>query len=191
MLLGPLNWEETFPDKYLIINCSYKPRGNTYKLIEAIQQRYVNSEVVDLPEFKACRDCEVKHCRKGIDHCFREDSGSLFDFYLKLRNCKNIIFATPVYLNLPTPKLLSFLSRLATYNDIAGRNLFKDHYAYIAVNADVSGSQQTASVLMNALNMLGFDFRGKCILEHINEWKTNKVRGGYLSEVVPLIKSKE
>jgi hypothetical protein len=123
----------------------------------------------------------------GSDTLAGKDSIKLVLFFNQIVKYKNIVFVTPVYLNLPTPKLLAFLSRLNTYNDVNGRDLFKNYNAYISVIADVSGTQQTASVLMNALNMLGFNFRGKCITEHICEWKTNKVRGGYLSEEIPYI----
>ena len=172
-----------------IINCSYKGNGDTIRLIEALKIRF-DGEMFYLPDFKACRDCEIKKCVQGIEKCVFNSTDNLFSFYEKIKQFHNIVFVTPVYLNLPTPKLLSFLSRLNSYNDVNGRDLFKDHYAYISVISDVSGTQQTASVLMNALNMLGFSFRGKCVTEHIKEWKTNKVRGGYLSEDIPYMEEK-
>jgi multimeric flavodoxin WrbA len=172
----------------IIINCSYKSNGNTKQLINALQNgRFRGSQSLFLPDFLACHDCNNKKCENGIEQCCLEDTDRLFYFYSQIRANENIVFATPVYLNLPTPKLLSFLSRLNTYNDVNGRDLFKDYNAYISVIADVSGTQQTASVLMNSLNMLGFNFRGKCVTEHINEWKTEKVRGGFLSEDIPYI----
>jgi multimeric flavodoxin WrbA len=172
----------------ILINCSYKSNGNTRKLINALKdRRFRDSPSLFLPNFLACHDCNEKLCKNGIDKCHLKDCNRVVEFYKMIRQFENIVFVVPVYLNLPTPKILSFLSRLNTYNDVNGRDLFKDYNAYISVIADVSGTQQTASVLMSSLNMLGFNFRGKCITEHIIEWKTGKVRGGYLSEEIPYI----
>ncbi len=172
----------------ILINCSYKRNGNTEKLINSLEKsRFREADSLFLLNLLACHDCDKKLCKNGIEQCKLKDTKNLVDFFNKIRQYQNIVFVTPVYLNLPTPKLLAFLSRLNTYNDVNGRDLFKDYNAYISVIADVSGTQQTASVLMNSLNMLGFNFRGKCITEHIIEWKTGKVRGGYLSEEIPYI----
>lgn len=172
----------------LIINCSYNANGNTNKLIQSIiKARFSTDNVLFLPEVLGCRNCKNKVCENGIDKCCLKDREKVFKVYNTINKFDNIIFALPIYLNMPTPKLMSFLSRLSCYNDLNGRNLFSNKNAYISLIADVSGTQQTASILMNSLNMLGFNFRGKCITEYINEWKTNKVRGGYLKEEIPYI----
>jgi multimeric flavodoxin WrbA len=176
----------------IIINCSYNIKGNTSKLIHSLQkERFRDAQSLFLPDLLACYNCKNKPCKNGIEQCILKDTNELTMFYGKIKRYSNIVFVTPVYLNLPTPKLLAFLSRLNTHNDVNGRDLFKNYNAYISVIADVSGTQQTASVLMNSLNMLGFNFRGKCVTEHIIEWKTGKVRGGFLSEDIPYMERDE
>lgn len=139
--------------------------------------------IIFLPEIPACRDCGKKPCSNGVGSCCivqgRSAVKALVDAMLE---ADNIVFVTPVYLNAPTPKVLAFLSRINSYNDVAGRDLFQNQTAYITAVADVSGTQQTISIMMSALGLLGFKFPSKGNREHILEWKTGKIRGGNLKE---------
>src|SRR5690242_9981936 len=93
----------------VLINCSYKYHGNTEKLIKSLREsRFRDSTTLNLPDLLACRDCNEKLCKNGIEKCVLKDTKNLIYFYDDIRQYKNIIFVTPVYLNLPTPKLLAF-----------------------------------------------------------------------------------
>ncbi len=173
--------------KTLIINCSYNMGGSTANLIipkeiERFKEYGHEISSVFLPNFYACYNCKERYCFNGFENCHLKDSNRLWKFYVEMKNYDNFVFVTPVYLNAPTPKTLSFLSRLNTYNDIKGRNMFEGKKAYITAIADVSGTQQTISIMISALNLLGFEFPSKGNREHIWEWKTGKIRGGNLKE---------
>lgn len=167
----------------LIINCSYQAYGTTDKVAQLERQRFPGSDYRMLPEILACRDCHTKTCKDSIGQCCVKDSFVVQELYEVMKLHNEIVFVTPVYMNAPTPKVMAFLSRLSMYNDQNGRDLFEGTKTYITAVADVSGTQQTISILTSALQLLGFEFPSKGNREHVLEWKTGKVRGGKSSDI--------
>ena len=172
----------------LIINCSYRPNGTAAQLCKLEQERFETGfdtpAIYFLPDVKACHDCDKKPCSQGVGKCCLPQSTEVARFVDLVLMNTNIVFVTPVYLNAPTPKLMAMLTRISSYNDVAGRDLFSNQNAFITAVADISGTQQTISILTSALNLMGFSFPSKGNREHILEWKTGKVRGGNLKEPI-------
>ena len=170
----------------LIINCSYRPNGTAAQLCKLEQERFGHEfnepATYFLPDVKACHDCDKKPCKDGVGKCCLPQSNEVRRFVDLILMNDDIVFVTPVYLNAPTPKLMAMLTRISSYNDVAGRDLFSNQSAYITAVADISGTQQTISILTSALNLMGFSFPSKGNREHILEWKTGKIRGGNLKE---------
>jgi multimeric flavodoxin WrbA len=172
----------------LIINCSYRPNGTAAQLCRLEQARFMTGfdepSIYFLPDVKACHDCDKKPCNEGVGKCCLPQSIEVARFVDLVLKHDNIVFVVPVYLNAPTPKIMAMLTRISSYNDVAGRDLFSKQHAFITAVADVSGTQQTISIMTSALNLMGFAFPSKGNREHVLEWKTGKVRGGNLKTLV-------
>jgi multimeric flavodoxin WrbA len=164
----------------LFLNFSEKAVGNTQKLMNDIRNS-IGGNMLYTPTFKPCIGCGSQEC--SIKNCKLKDSGALKAIMEIIDSYDNIYFCFPVYLNMPTPKLMAFLSRLASPNDNTDdRLLFRNKNAYIMAVGDVSGTQKASSDVMIALNMLGFNLPPRCVYEHINNWQDKKIRGGDASE---------
>lgn len=149
----------------LIIDCISGIGCSNYKITN-VSGKSVN----------ACVNCK-NGCRGMNNCCFSGDI--VKKVYDDICLADVVYFCYPVYLNMPPPNLMSLLSRLSMFNDnTVDRLLFNGKKARILVVSDVSGTQFSASCVMLALNMLGFDLPGRCVYEHVNNWQDNKIRGG-------------
>ena len=163
--------------KNLFLNFSERPNGKTRDITSSLSNK-LGGDPIYMPDFKTCINCELHKCTLEPTACIFTNTDTLEIYRKMILEYKNIYFCFPVYLNMPTPKLMSFLSRLASMNDNESRMMFKNQNAYIVSIGDVSGTQKASSDVMIALNMLGFNLPPRCVYEHINNWQDNKIRGG-------------
>lgn len=168
--------------KLLIINGS--PRSdkisNTYKVLwdyaEYIQNKYSilkeYTQYIKLPvDMQGCIDCG--NC---IKKCNINDG---IQSYINLiEGAKHIILGSPVYLDMPTPQTVAFLTRLNCMAENTNREFFRGKKMYLVSTAYCSGTKQVISIMRNACEMLGFDIEGRSSREYIQLWKDKKIRGG-------------
>lgn len=99
--------------KTLIFNGSARKNGDTQSLIEElVRQLEGETLIVDAHDVdvKACMDC--RYCWEHSECCVKDDWQEI-DAYI--RDCDNIVIASPVYFCEITGPLLSLLSRLQVY----------------------------------------------------------------------------
>jgi multimeric flavodoxin WrbA len=184
--------------KLLIINGSPKfYRGNTFEALSAygelLSKKYkysfkkneINFKRIP-PDFQGCRDCG-----KCVENCnIRQYDKWFKDILNDIKECDRIILGSPVYLDMPTPQTVAFLTRLNCMTENTNREFFKGKKIYLVSTAYCSGTKQVISIMRNACEMLGFDIEGRSSREYIQLWKDKKIRGGmskkdiiYLKEV--------
>lgn len=99
--------------KTLILNGSPRPRGDTAALIGHFVRVFpgehwiVNAYASDIAP---CVDC--RRCRTQSGCAIEDDMGQIYDY---IRECDNILIASPVYFEALTGRLLDVGSRLQTY----------------------------------------------------------------------------
>ena len=96
--------------KTMIFNGSARKNGDTQSLIEElVRQLEGETLIVDAHDVdvKACMDC--RYCWEHSECCVKDDWQEI-DAYI--RDCDNIVIASPVYFCEITGPLLSLLSRL-------------------------------------------------------------------------------
>ena len=163
--------------KLLVINGSYRKAGFTQKCltVEAarIMQTYGmgESRYFFLDDIVACSNCEV--CKLG---CVIEDQFQ--EIAKEMATADRVLLGSPVYLDFPSPKLLSFLSRLNCYAENTRREFFRGKRVHLLAVAYCSGTKSVIHTLMAACEMLGFTIEGRSSKEYIQLWKDRKIRGG-------------
>lgn len=99
--------------KTLIFNGSARKNGDTHSLIALLEQQLEGEvQVVDTHtcNVRACIDC--RHCWEKPE-CSLQDEWRQIDSYL--RECDNVVIASPIYFCEITGPVLSVLSRLQLY----------------------------------------------------------------------------
>lgn len=165
--------------RLLVINGSYRKEGVTTKCLEAIYNKLAKKhdltiEYVFLDNtISACISCGVGNCQIGcrISDQFQEIAKAI-------ERAERVLIGSPVYLDFPTPKLLSLLSRLNCYAEATNREFFRDKRIHIHANGYCSGTKAVIGTLMNACEMLGFTIEGRSTTEYVEIWKDKKIRGG-------------
>jgi multimeric flavodoxin WrbA len=78
----------------LIVNCSYRNNGSAVKLINSIREsdRFGYTHVINLPDVRACYDCEKKFCREGVDKCKLDGSDKVSHMLELMLSYTNIVF---------------------------------------------------------------------------------------------------
>lgn len=155
----------------LVVDASYRKNGTTKKCLNALCP---HSQYIWLPEMVACQHCadKFKHTLCLINDSFRSIIAKIIDH-------SSILFATPVYCDFPSPKLLAFLSRLAVISEGFDRKPFKNKKVFIHANSYCSGTKAAIGIVMRACEMIGFQIDGRSTTEYIELWKDNKIRGGF------------
>jgi putative bacteriocin precursor len=99
--------------KTLILNGSPRKNGDTVSLIREVTKRLTGEfRTVDAYycDISPCVDC--RYCREHSGCAIDDEMQQLYDY---IRECDNIIIASPVYFSELTGKLLDLGSRLQTY----------------------------------------------------------------------------
>ncbi len=99
--------------KTLIINGSPRPRGGTAGLIGLVKGRLmVESMVLDAyrADISPCIDC--RYCWENLGCAIADGMQAVYGY---IRDCQNILIASPIYFSELTGRLLDVGSRLQTY----------------------------------------------------------------------------
>ncbi len=170
--------------KIVVINGS--PRddkvSNTYRAlmseVDFFKEKNKKLEVVyhKLPKnFMGCVNCAK--CNK---YCNYKDE--LQDILKDLEDADAMLLGSPVYLDMPTPNTVSFLTRLNCMAENTNREFFRDKKAYLLATSFCSGTKTCVHTMMGACEMLGFTIEGRSTREYICLWKDEKLRGGMTRE---------
>lgn len=117
------------------------------------------------------------NCLRCKPECFYKDDD--FNRILQfIKISEHIILGTPVYLDTPTPQVLSLLHRLNCMAENTNRKFFESKKIYLVATAYCSGTKSAISIMMRSCEMLGFTILGRSTREYIQLWEDKKVRGG-------------
>jgi multimeric flavodoxin WrbA len=168
--------------KLLVVNGSPHTNGNTAKALTAVAEALaVNYDYTRLPlqqlpqDFRGCRDCGPGNC---VPHCRFFDDVSLQALLGYLEDADAMLLGSPVYLDMPTPQVVAFLTRLNCMAEPTGRTFFPGKSAYLLATGYCSGTKAVIRTMMGACEMLGFDIPGRSTYEYIVKWNDRKIRGG-------------
>lgn len=166
--------------KLVIVNGS--PRSdkisNTYKALmaekEFILKERPDMEVVyfKLPiNMQGCVNCT----KCNVECNIRDDFSKIVK---EIEDATCVMLGTPVYLDMPTPQMVAFLTRLNCKAENTERKFFKNKKVYLVATSFCSGTKTAIHTMMGACEMLGFTIDGRSTREYICLWKDNKLRGG-------------
>ena len=167
-------------NKLVVINGSPRPDSvsNTYKALQAeidyFKKNNPNIDIVyiKLPyNIKGCINCE-----KCVPYCNIKDNFK--DIVDELATADAMLLGSPVYLDMPTPQTVAFLTRLNCMAENTDRKFFEDKEVYLVATAFCSGTKTCIHTMMGACEMLGFTIPGRGTREYIFKWNDKKLRGG-------------
>lgn len=167
--------------KMLIINGSPRPDNisNTYLALMAEKEYYQNlypelkTEYFKLPpDMNGCFNCKtcVPKCIQTGDN-FKEIVNAMED-------ATDVMLGSPVYLDMPTPQTVAFLTRLNCMAENTDRKFFANKFIHLVSTAFCSGTKSCIHAMMGACEMLGFTIKGRSTREYIVKWSDKKLRGG-------------
>ena len=128
-----------------------------------------------------CIDCGqcTTYCR------FRDDGYDAFRSILQsMEESEYVLFGTPVYLDMPTGPMVSFLTRLNCMAENTNRQWFANKKAFFLATAYCSGTKSAINIMRGASEMLGFTIPSRSSREYIKLWKDTKIRGGVQGEEI-------
>lgn len=167
--------------KLVIINGSPRDEkiSNTYKALMAEKQFYLEKypdlevEYFHLyPNFRGCMNCST--CNP---YCNIKD-GLMEQIIKSMRNATDVLLGSPVYLDMPTPQTVAFLTRLNCMAENTDREFFRDKKIHLLATGFCSGTKTCIHTMMGACEMLGFTIEGRSTREYIVKWNDKKIRGG-------------
>lgn len=146
----------------LVINGSPKGKGNTYKVIEKLEQavkkrdnniefNYLHLKDINLGMCKGCYAC----LSVGEDKCPLQDDRHMVEEAMEKADC--VIFATPVYVMNVTGLFKNFIDRFAY---ICHRPKFHGKKAWIICSTGALGTEITARICEMGPMSWGFDVVG-------------------------------
>jgi multimeric flavodoxin WrbA len=167
--------------KLTVINGSMRVVGYTQKVLmkekEMLQKRY---DILERDTEYFWLDNNIRACN-ACDKCIEGCQYS--DQFTKILNSialsEIVLFGSPVYLDLPSAKMVAFLTRLNCMAENTKREFFKGKKAYFVSVGYCSGTKCVIIAMQGACEMLGFDIPGRSSKEYIILWKDKKVRGGF------------
>lgn len=166
--------------KLLVINAS--PRddkiSNTYKALMAesdfYKNKYSDLEIIykKLPaDIVGCRNCSKCNIGCNIKDDFQ-------DIVKEMESASDVLLGSPVYLDMPTPQAVAFLTRLNSMAENTDRKFFKGKKIHLLSTSFCSGTKTCIHTMMGACEMLGFTIDGRSTREYIFKWNDKKLRGG-------------
>ena len=170
--------------KLVVINSS--PRNdnisNTYKALQAeIKYFKEHNENLEVVYFKLPYDLNgCINCAKCNTYCNQKDI--MQEIFKELETSDAILLGSPVYLDMPTPQMVAFLTRLNCMAENTNREFFRDKKAYLLSTSFCSGTKTCIHTMMGACEMLGFTIPGRGTREYICKWNDKKLRGGMTRE---------
>lgn len=167
--------------KLVIINGS--PRddsiSNTYKALMAETKYFKdNNPELETAYFKLPRDMNgCFGCKTCIPRCIQ--NGDNFKKILdSMEDATDVMIGSPVYLDMPTPQIVAFLTRLSCMAENTERQFFANKAIHLVSTAFCSGTKSCIHAMMGACEMLGFTIKGRSTREYIVKWSDTKLRGG-------------
>lgn len=171
-------------NKLVIINSSPRPDNvsNTYKALMAekdfLRRKNPNMVVKYFKLPNSLRGC--MNCQKCSINCNIKDEFQTI--VNEIEGATHIMLGSPVYLDMPTPQMVAFLTRLNCKAENTNREFFKDKKVLLLSTSFCSGTKTVIHAMMGACEMLGFTIEGRSTREYICMWKDNKLRGGMKRE---------
>jgi len=161
--------------KIVVINGSYRKNGFTTACLNAIiKKKYPKDNIVNFFLQNDIHACQ--YCKKCEEWCRYEDQ---FQKIVKeIIDANIVLIGSPVYNDMPTPKLMAFLSRLSFIAERKHREFTKNTQVEILAVGYCSGTKSTIHSIMGACEMAGFDIMGRSTREYVILWKDGKIRGG-------------
>lgn len=171
-------------NKLVVVNGSPRPdnNSNTYQAlmaeVEFLKEKNPEMETkyfklpTNLSGCINCRECSVD-C--NIKDNFQEIVETIEDADV-------VMLGSPVYLDMPTPEMVAFLTRLNCKAENTNREFFRDKKAYLVATSFCSGTKTVLHTMMGACEMLGFTIEGRSTREYITLWQDEKLRGGMTRE---------
>ena len=172
-------------NKLVVVNGSPRPDNisNTYQAlmaeVEFLKEKNPEMETkyfklpTNLSGCINCRECSVD-C--NIKDNFQEIVETIEDADV-------VMLGSPVYLDMPTPEMVAFLTRLNCKAENTNREFFRDKKAYLVATSFCSGTKTVLHTMMGACEMLGFTIEGRSTREYITIWQSEICRGCLTSEV--------
>ncbi|MBS5860948.1 flavodoxin family protein [bacterium] len=167
--------------KLVIINGS--PRNdsisNTYKALMAETEYYKNKfPELETAYFKLPKDMNgCFNCKTCIPRCVQKGD-NLKDIIDAMEDASDVMLGSPVYLDMPTPQTVAFLTRLNCMAENTDRRFFANKAIHLVSTAFCSGTKSCIHAMMGACEMLGFTIKGRSSREYIVKWSDTKLRGG-------------
>lgn len=167
-------------NKLVIINGS--PRSdnisNTYRALMA-EKNYLEDRnpIMEVSYFKlptnftGCINCPA--C--SVDCNIKDEFQRIVE---KIADADAVMLGSPVYLDMPTPQMVAFLTRLNCKAENTNREFFRNKKAFLVATSFCSGTKTVLHKMMGACEMLGFTIDGRSTREYITLWQDNKLRGG-------------
>lgn len=164
----------------VVINGSPRPDNisNTYQALiaetEFLKEKNPEMKInyFKLPaNLSGCRNCKECSLDCNIKDNFQEITEAIKDADV-------VMLGSPVYLDMPTPQMVAFLTRLNCKAENTNREFFRDKRAYLVATSFCSGTKTVLHTMMGACEMLGFTIEGRSTREYITLWQDNKLRGG-------------
>lgn len=171
--------------KLVIINGSPRPDevSNTKKALDAFSKDFIDKnkardiEVESVyfkltPDFRGCMNCKTCNINCNI-------KGDMFWRILKeMEDATDVMLGSPVYLDMPTPQTVAFLTRLNCRAESTGRKFFAGKRIWLCSTSYCSGTKTCLHLMLGACEMLGFTIPGRSTREYIQKWDDKKLRGG-------------
>ncbi len=167
--------------KMVIINGS--PRhddvSNTYRALMAEKEYYQNLyPELQTEYFKLPRDMNgCFNCKTCIPRCVQKGD-NFKDILNAMEDATDVMIGSPVYLDMPTPQTVAFLTRLNCMAESTERKFFANKAVHLVSTAFCSGTKTCIHAMMSACEMLGFTIKGRSSREYIVKWSDKKLRGG-------------
>uniref|UniRef100_UPI00402638FA NAD(P)H-dependent oxidoreductase n=1 Tax=Candidatus Scatousia sp. TaxID=3085663 RepID=UPI00402638FA len=95
-----------------------------------------------------------------------------------MEDASDVMLGSPVYLDMPTPQTVAFLTRLNCMAENTDRKFFANKVIHLVSTAFCSGTKTCIHAMMGACEMLGFTIKGRSSREYIVKWSDKKLRGG-------------
>jgi multimeric flavodoxin WrbA len=162
--------------KLVVLNGSYHRAGVTARCLNAVAKKIpfdFRKNIFIANDLMSCVGCGPGKCIPGCNFKdqFQEIAG-------QIQTADYVLIGSPVYLDMPTAKLVALLTRLNCYAESTNREFFRGKRVHIHANGYCSGTKAVIRTIMGACEMLGFTVDGRSTTEYVELWKDKKIRGG-------------
>jgi multimeric flavodoxin WrbA len=168
--------------KLVVLNGSYHPDGLTSKCLREVAKKISKEhgirKVVYIfidDNIRSCVGCEPGTCVLG---CRFQDQFQ--EIAQEVSDANRVLIGSPVYLDMPTAKIVALLTRFNCYVESTNREFFKGKHVHIHANGYCSGTKAVIQTIMGACEMLGFTIDGRSTTEYLILWADKKIRGGMI-----------